>query len=145
MITLRALACHGATIEAPHPFVYLRLDHPYVCLHPSHPSCLADSLKAQSPQLEEEYLSQPLFIDPFHHKISTSPIPMSKRTGSLRQYWSLSAWWRRLWSSSWYRWFLCLGRRYGRARQGLKSSGSSFGNGTLAGWGLHWHLRRPSS
>lgn len=43
---LFALACHGTTIEAPHPFVHLRLDHHYVCLHPSRPFCLADSLSA---------------------------------------------------------------------------------------------------
>lgn len=29
------LASHGSTIEAPHPFLHLRLDHHYVCLNPS--------------------------------------------------------------------------------------------------------------
>lgn len=41
-----ALACYGATIEASHPFVHIRLDHHHVCLHLSHSFCLADSLSA---------------------------------------------------------------------------------------------------
>lgn len=44
--TPSALACHGSTIEAPHPFVHIRLGRHYVCLSPSDPFCLADSLSA---------------------------------------------------------------------------------------------------
>ncbi len=40
---------------------------------------------AQSPELQEEFLSQPLIIDPFHHKIWISPIRMSM-IKSRRQY-----------------------------------------------------------
>lgn len=40
------LASHGSTIEAPHPFVHLRLGRHYVCHSPSDPFCLADSLSA---------------------------------------------------------------------------------------------------
>lgn len=39
---------------------------------------------AQSPQLQEEFLSQPPIIDPFRHKISKSPIRITQ-TKSLPQ------------------------------------------------------------
>lgn len=40
------LASHGSTIEAPHPFVHLRLGRHYVCHCPPEPFCLADSISA---------------------------------------------------------------------------------------------------